>query len=163
MFSLSQISPLYLSAPLLILRHRIASSPPSSSSTAAPLAPTFILLLVTLSPSPPSISGVLHKSSCHIDWLNEEEGGATVCSTHFSRLPTAILFLFLFSPLVLCSHPLSLFPSFHLFHSLFPPKSSALFSSSSIPLFGSLPLSMSKLFGLFPRSSGSFGRAAWWD
>lgn len=30
--------------------------------------------LVPLSPSPPSISGELHKSSCHFDWFNEEGG-----------------------------------------------------------------------------------------
>lgn len=66
----------FISLPARLSFHQPPSQLPTSS---------FILLFVTLSPSPPSISWVLHKSSCHIDWLNEgvewEVWDITVCSS----------------------------------------------------------------------------------
>lgn len=165
-FTLSQILHLYLCTSLLILCHWITSFSPSAAALAAP---SFILLLVTLSPSPPSISGVLHKSSCHIDWLNEEGwgvggvcvcggGDATVCSTLLpTRSPHSSTLLF--SP----PHSLFNFPWFPSSPPFFPPLPLSEFILPVLLLLSSFFFfspSLSWLFCLLPRSSGSFGCAA---
>lgn len=86
--------PWFLPPYLAALRFSLgpALSPPHPQLHAS----SFILRLDSLSPFPPFISWVLYKSSCHIDWLNEEWGGVggwLLLQPCTPRLSYSVLFL----------------------------------------------------------------------